>query len=92
MTRGVVGDLEWIKSGFMDSSLGRKLAVAFAAALLSIAGLGVLQYLTSRRSSEEARWVSHTQDVLRELARARNSINRADARRSEERRVGKECH
>jgi PAS domain S-box-containing protein len=63
----------------MDSSLGRKLAVAFAAALLSIAGLGVLQYLTSRRSSEEARWVSHTQDVLRELARARNSINRADA-------------
>jgi PAS domain S-box-containing protein len=63
----------------MDSSLGRKLAVAFAAALISIAGLGFLQYRTATRLSGDNQWVSHTQDVLREFALTRASLNRADS-------------
>jgi PAS domain S-box-containing protein len=63
----------------MDSSLGRKLAVAFAAALISIAGLGFLQYRTANRLSGDNQWVSHTQDVLREFALTRASLNRADS-------------
>ncbi len=61
------------------SSLERNLVVAFAVALLSIAALGFLQYRTANRLSEDNQWVSHTQDVLRELAETRNSLNRADA-------------
>ena len=63
----------------MKFSLGRKLELAFAAALIIVAGLGSLQYLTARRLNEEGQWASHTQEVLRELSRTRNSLNAADS-------------
>jgi len=63
----------------MKSSLERKVVTGFTVALFSVAGLGVLQYLTQRRSARDAEWVSHTQDVFRELVSTRNALNRADA-------------
>lgn len=63
----------------MKSSLERKVAAAIALALVSIAGLGVLQYRTIRRVSEDSRQASHTRTVLLELQATRGSLNRADA-------------
>jgi len=63
----------------MKSSLERKVAAAIALALVSIAGLGVLQYRTIRRVNEDSRQASHTQTVLLELQAIRGSLNRADA-------------
>jgi signal transduction histidine kinase len=63
----------------MKLSLERKVITGFAVALISVAGLGVLQYLTQRRSVQDAEWVSHTHDVLQELAFTRNALNRADS-------------
>ncbi len=63
----------------MKSSLERKVAAAIALALVSIAGLGVLQYRTIRRVNEDSRQVSHTQTVLLELQAIGGNLNRADA-------------
>jgi sigma-B regulation protein RsbU (phosphoserine phosphatase) len=63
----------------MKSSLEQKVAAAIALALVSIAALGVLQYRTIRRVSEDSRQASHTQTVLLELQAIRGSLNRSDA-------------
>jgi len=63
----------------MRLSLERKVVTGFAVALISVAGLGILQYLTQRRSVQDAEWVSHTHDVLQELTFTRNALNRADS-------------
>jgi PAS domain S-box-containing protein len=63
----------------MKSSPAQKVLAVFALALASVVALGVMQYRAARRLSDDHRWVSHTQDVLRELAMARNRLNRADA-------------
>jgi sigma-B regulation protein RsbU (phosphoserine phosphatase) len=63
----------------MKSSLEQKVAGAIALALVSIATLGVLQYRTIRRVSEDSRQASHTQTVLLELQAIRGSLNRSDA-------------
>jgi PAS domain S-box-containing protein len=63
----------------MKSSLERKVSIAFALALASIAALGFLQYRTTRRLVEDNRLVSHSQEVLQQLARVRDRLNRADA-------------
>jgi signal transduction histidine kinase len=63
----------------MNSSLERKAVAGFAVALLSVLGLCLLQYRTERRLTQNSQWVSHSHDILRELAFTRTSINRADA-------------
>jgi signal transduction histidine kinase len=63
----------------MKLSLERKAAAGFAVALISVVGLCLLQYRAERRLTENSQWVSHSHDVLRELAFARTSLNRADA-------------
>ena len=63
----------------MKSSLERKLAAAIAVALVTILGFGVLQYYTARRLTEDSQWVSHSREVLGELADSRSKLNRADA-------------
>jgi CHASE3 domain sensor protein len=63
----------------MKSSAARKVVVLFALALASVIALGVMQYRAARRLADDHRWVSHSQDVLRELAITRNRLNRADA-------------
>jgi phosphoserine phosphatase RsbU/P len=63
----------------MRFSLEQKVTAAIALALVSIAALGILQYRTIRRVSEDSRQASHTQTVLLELQAIRGSLNRADA-------------
>jgi signal transduction histidine kinase len=63
----------------MNSSLERKAVAGFAVALVSVLGLCLLQYRTERRLTQNSQWVSHSHDVLRELALTRTSLNRADA-------------
>jgi signal transduction histidine kinase len=61
------------------SSLRDKVGIAFIIALISVMAMGALQYRTERRLEEENQRVSHTQEVLRDLAALRNGLNRADA-------------
>jgi PAS domain S-box-containing protein len=63
----------------MKSSPEQKVAVLFALALATVLALGVMQYRAARRLADDHRWVSHSQDVLRELAITRTRLNRADA-------------
>jgi signal transduction histidine kinase len=63
----------------MKTSLERKAAAGFTVAMISVVGLCLLQYRTERRLTDNSQWVSHSHDVLRELAFARTSLNRADA-------------
>ena len=63
----------------MKSSLARKAVPVFVLALASLVTLGLLQYRAARKLSEEHRWISHTQEVLQDLADARNFLNRGDA-------------
>lgn len=63
----------------MKSLLARKAVPVFVLAIASIVVLGLLQYRAARKLTEEHRWVSHTQEVLQDLADARNFLNRADA-------------
>ncbi|HXX71357.1 MAG TPA: PAS domain S-box protein [Candidatus Acidoferrum sp.] len=53
--------------------------MALAVGLACIIALGALQYRAARRSVEDNRWVSHTQEVLRELEAAQMRLNDADA-------------
>ncbi len=63
----------------MKSSLERKVATAFAVALVCIAGFGGLQYRTVHRLNADSQLVAHTQAVLLDLRSVRNDLNRADA-------------
>ena len=63
----------------MRISLETKIAIALGVALASIITLGALQYRAARRLVEDNRWVSHTQDVLRELEATQMRLNDADA-------------
>jgi len=60
-------------------SLETKVAIALGLALASILALGALQYRVARRLVENNRWVSHTQEVLRELEATQKRLNDADA-------------
>lgn len=53
--------------------------MVFALALVSVAALAVLQYRAASRLTDEQHWISHTQDVLRELQVTRTHLNRTDA-------------
>jgi Predicted periplasmic ligand-binding sensor domain len=66
-------------SALIKSSLEQKIVTAFALALASVIALGVMQYRAARHLTDDLRWVSHTQDVLRKLAITRNRLSRADA-------------
>ena len=48
-------------------------------ALLSIVGLGLLQYRSLRRLNDDSQWVFHAQTVLLHLQTVRTALNRADA-------------
>ena len=63
----------------MTSSLQRDVGIAFALALAIIIALGASQYRASRSLAVENQWVTHTEDVLRELAVTRDRQNRATA-------------
>ncbi len=63
----------------MTPSLQRDVGIAFALALAIIIALGASQYRASRRLALENQWVTHTEDVLRELAITRDRQNRATA-------------
>jgi PAS domain S-box-containing protein len=63
----------------MKLSLGTKVAIAVGVALASIIALGGLQYRAARGVVEDNRWVSHTQDVLREIEATEKGLNDADA-------------
>jgi len=63
----------------MKVSLETKVAIALCVALASIIALGALQYRVARRLVEDNRWVSHTQEVLRELEATQKRLNDADA-------------
>jgi PAS domain S-box-containing protein len=63
----------------MKQSLETKVAVALGLALATIIGLGALQYRVARRLVENNRWISHTQEVLRELEATQKHLNDADA-------------
>jgi CHASE3 domain sensor protein len=73
------GRTESDKPVSMKLSLERKLVAAVSVALVSILGLGILQYRSARRLTEDSQRVSHTHDVLRELADTRSALNRSDA-------------
>jgi PAS domain S-box-containing protein len=60
-------------------SLETKVAIALGLALASILALGALQSRVARRLVEDNRWVSHTQEVLRELEATQKRLNDADA-------------
>jgi len=62
----------------MKVSPETKLVIALGAGLLSIIVLGAMQYHAARRVVEDNRWVSHTQDVLRELEATEKQLNDAD--------------
>jgi signal transduction histidine kinase len=59
--------------------LARRVIVASAIALLSIVGLGVMQFRSALRFAEETHLVSHAQDVLRELQSTRTRLNEAQS-------------
>lgn len=63
----------------MRLSLETKVKIAVGVALASIVALGALQYRAARRVVEDNRWVSHTQDVLRELEATEKGLNDSDA-------------
>jgi PAS domain S-box-containing protein len=63
----------------MKLSLETKVAMALGVALASIIALGALQYRVARRLVDNNRWVSHTQEVLRELEATQKGLNDADA-------------
>jgi len=75
-----LGVRQWSGSAIpMKVSLETKVAIALGVALASIIALGALQYRAARRLIEDNRWVSHTQDVLRELEATQMRLNDADA-------------
>lgn len=64
----------------MKLSVAQKaVVVVFVLALGSVVAMAVMQYRSARRLTNDHRSVSHTQEVLRELAVTRNRLNRADA-------------
>jgi len=63
----------------MKLSLETKVGLAVGMALASIVALGGMQYRAARRVVEDNGWVSHTQEVLRELEATEKGLNDADA-------------
>jgi PAS domain S-box-containing protein len=63
----------------MKLSLETKIAIALGVALASIIALGALQYRAAERLVERNRWVSHTQEVLRQLEAVQKHLNDTDA-------------
>jgi PAS domain S-box-containing protein len=63
----------------MKVSLETNVAIALGTALAIIIALGTLQYRAAERLVETNRWVSHTQEVLRQLESVQKSLNDTDA-------------
>jgi PAS domain S-box-containing protein len=63
----------------LKSPLERNLSVIFGCALASIVVLGSLQLRMMARLKTDHDWVTHTQEVQRELEATQESLNRADA-------------
>lgn len=63
----------------MKLSVETKVGIAVGVALLSIIAMGALQYRVARGVVEDNHWVSHTQDVLREIEATEKGLNDADA-------------
>jgi PAS domain S-box-containing protein len=62
----------------MKLSPERVVTFAFGLAVIGILVLGAMQYRTARHMTEDSLWVSHTQEVLRELESTKKLLSRAD--------------
>jgi PAS domain S-box-containing protein len=62
----------------MQSSLTKRVIVAFGVALSIVATLGVIQYADARRLIQDSQWVAHTHQALGELEATLNLLTDAE--------------